>query len=317
MIILKKEIVEAIKEYRENSGSIAAIAKKWGIDRHSLSKYINEDISKLIYFDNNYFKMDEKEILAINDYVCNNLNLSDIKKKYGYKHETFKKKLKVLSIKQNSHLKNINEDFFNEIDNEEKAYILGFILADGYINEPKGFIRIKVSNKDIDILKKMSKVFRLDDNDIKSEIHSETLNINSYITLNRKSIINRLKSYNIFQGKSGKEVPFYNILDNLKRHYIRGIFDGDGHVSSDFQILGFCGSHEVLTFIKNEINNNVSLRFNKNTQPKIYKEGNIYKLKYYGINIRNILEWMYKDSTIYLDRKYNIFLKEKTICRLK
>ena len=76
MIILKKEIVEAIKEYRENNGSIAAIAKKWEIDRHSLSKYINEDISKLIYFDDNYFKMDEKEILAINDYVCNNLNLS-------------------------------------------------------------------------------------------------------------------------------------------------------------------------------------------------------------------------------------------------
>ena len=29
---------------------------------------------------------------------------------------------------------NINETYFSEIDTKEKAYILGYLLADGYIN---------------------------------------------------------------------------------------------------------------------------------------------------------------------------------------
>lgn len=43
---------------------------------------------------------------------------------------------------------NYNRHIFDNIDNEEKAYWLGFILADGYLNLDKHMLRIKLGNKD-------------------------------------------------------------------------------------------------------------------------------------------------------------------------
>ena len=41
-----------------------------------------------------------------------------------------------------------NRHIFDNIDNEEKAYWLGFIVADGYLNLDKHMLRIKLGNKD-------------------------------------------------------------------------------------------------------------------------------------------------------------------------
>lgn len=47
----------------------------------------------------------------------------------------------------------VDEDFFKCINTEEKAYILGFICADGHIEKDR--LNITVSIKDIDILEKL------------------------------------------------------------------------------------------------------------------------------------------------------------------
>ena len=43
---------------------------------------------------------------------------------------------------------NYNRNIFNKIDSEEKAYWLGFIVADGYLNINKHMLRIKLGNRD-------------------------------------------------------------------------------------------------------------------------------------------------------------------------
>lgn len=43
-------------------------------------------------------------------------------------------------------MKNINIDYFNKIDTEDKAYLLGYLLADGYITKN----RLSVSSIDKD-----------------------------------------------------------------------------------------------------------------------------------------------------------------------
>lgn len=50
----------------------------------------------------------------------------------------------------------VNIHFFDIIDNEYKAYILGFILADGHISK-QGNLMITLQSKDIDILDKINK----------------------------------------------------------------------------------------------------------------------------------------------------------------
>ena len=44
----------------------------------------------------------------------------------------------------------LDEKYFDKIDSQNKAYILGFIYADGSIN--KGCLNITLSNKDVEIL---------------------------------------------------------------------------------------------------------------------------------------------------------------------
>ena len=55
-------------------------------------------------------------------------------------------------------LYNFDESFFEDIDNEEKAYILGFISADGSISKNELSIRLQI--KDIDILYKIKNIMK-------------------------------------------------------------------------------------------------------------------------------------------------------------
>jgi hypothetical protein len=52
----------------------------------------------------------------------------------------------------------INESVFDSINTPEKAYILGFVYADGYNNVSKGRIVIALNDKDIDILYQIRQV---------------------------------------------------------------------------------------------------------------------------------------------------------------
>ena len=47
--------------------------------------------------------------------------------------------------------------FFDEINTQEKAYVLGFLFADGYNYEKRGVVSLSLQEKDKEILDKISK----------------------------------------------------------------------------------------------------------------------------------------------------------------
>ena len=65
----------------------------------------------------------------------------------------FKKMGWVRTGKTGKRIYKVNEDFFKCINTEEKAYILGFICADGHVEKDR--LNITVSIKDRDILEKI------------------------------------------------------------------------------------------------------------------------------------------------------------------
>ena len=65
-------------------------------------------------------------------------------------YSTVHAKLRKLNINlPNNHNRlKFDNTVFDKIDTEEKAYWLGFIVADGYLNINKHMLRIKLGNRD-------------------------------------------------------------------------------------------------------------------------------------------------------------------------
>ena len=83
---------------------------------------------------------DEIKQKIIEEYL-NNKSLRKIEEEYGVSRNTISKFLEKNNIKTttgNHYRKYFHqEDFFENINTEEKAYWLGFMFADGYISEKR------------------------------------------------------------------------------------------------------------------------------------------------------------------------------------
>jgi intein/homing endonuclease len=125
---------------------------------------------------------------------------------------------------------------FDVIDTEEKAYWLGFIYADGYIETESNRFGIGISIKDYGHLVKFNSFMKYLGNNIKTKISKQKYKGE----LKEKEICfwrvsdKHLKESLIKQGcfeKKSLILEFPKIPAKLVKHFIRGYFDGDGCVS--------------------------------------------------------------------------------------
>lgn len=313
---IKKEILEAMSFYNNkntNNLSVTAVANKFNIDKQTLFGYLNFDIQtdNLFFYNDTYYLLTEKEISAVEEYASDpSLTFMYIKEKYGFKNETFKKVLDVVGVKSDRRFKvSFNTNKFREIKTESDAYFLGFILADGYLNNSKNTVRVKVADIDSDILFKLADYLELSHYHIKTEYNLLTGNKQRYLSVYRKGIVANLENKGIHQAKSNNEIPYYKIDPSLVRHYIRGIFDGDGYIFKSGWNIGFSISEEVLLFIKDVFDRNLPEGYSNGKKGVQYDEkSNVYRLRIFGkFNVLSVLDYLYKDSTVYLDRKFNLY----------
>lgn len=105
-------------------------------------------------------------------------------------------------------------------------------------------------------------------------------------------------------------LKYPNIPGNLRRHFARGYFDGDGsfgvYGKYKYVNLSCVGTYDILSNLYSEINAEYSLYNNKR-----HKKETII-LSCYTKKAKKILDYMYKDAKIYLDRKYKKYLE---LCR--
>lgn len=224
-----------------------------------------------------------------------------IAEKFNCSNKTIGRLLKKENIESRGNRKIFfNEDIFNEINTAEKAYWIGFITADGYINEDRGFLAIKLQYEDIDHLKKFAKFVDCSEDNIKIEYHNITGKPLCRINLNSRKLVDSLVRLNIRQCKSTNEhvVP---VPDEYIRDYIRGIIDGDGHINT--KNISICNSIEVLSYIKNHLNDKCYTRIDK-----ICDHCNTYRI-FICKNREIVLKYLYYDNCICLNRKYD-FIKE-------
>lgn len=206
-----------------------------------------------------------------------------------------------------------NEYYFDNIDCQEKAYWLGFFAADGYNNVSKGCIEFRLHMQDKDILEKFKSCIGAN-NPIKL-YKQRYINLSLY----SKHLCAKLSEYGLIQAKTyNLQLP--NLENHLMRHFIRGYFDGDGCFSvikrnnrknpnSKIYQFNITGMLEPLKKIQEHLVNNVGVVDNG---LKHRKSTTAVTIHYGGRNVcKRILDYLYEDAAIYLQRKYN---KYKEYC---
>ena len=209
-----------------------------------------------------------------------------------------------------------NDNFFKNIDSEEKAYFLGLLYADGYINDIgyNCYVELTLQTEDEYILKKF--LSSLESNR-KIKIIKKKKYQYSRIIINSKKIVNDLKNMGCTNKKTHTLIFPTKINDKYVHHLIRGFFDGDGCIwrvnNTNTFHMQFTGNVDFLNGIENFLIKNLNVDKKKHYSPcNKNRKDNIRALKYGGNQIvSKIFELLYDNSTIYLNRKYFKFLDAK------
>ena len=211
-------------------------------------------------------------------------------------------KARGLDIKQHCNKKSINSNYFDEIDSEEKAYWLGFLIADGYISDDN---KVELCLKDKDHIEKFKKSLNLGNKISIKKVKQYT----AYrISFKDNHIGERLKNLGCIPRKTFKlSLPILN--DVFMRHFIRGYFDGDGCICmqdslNKTQISFTCGCENFLIQLCEYLNS----KLNFSTDLYVRQSHTAYEIRLFNnINKKELLNYLYKNSSIYLDRKYKLY----------
>jgi len=272
---------------------------------------------------------DEQKIEIVKKYNIGKFTCSELGQIYGVSHNAISSLLQRRGIKirnnkgQISRIYTLNEDYFDSIDTEEKAYFLGLLYADGYNNVKRNAIILSLQESDVDILNIFNK--ELNSNKPLQFIKITHRNPNASNQY-RLSICSKKMSQRLIElgcpNKKSLIIKFPNeeiVSKDLLRHFIRGYFDGDGSFlaylnkkTNSYKWFASVVSTELFCFKLTEI-----LRENLDINTYIYKRHKNRNtttrcLHISGTNqVNKFLDWIYKDSKVFLERKFNKLISSK------
>lgn len=307
-----KNNIELIKNAYENENrSIADIAKNIV---HKRTSYVNQIIkengfqrrTKPIFIPGGLTLEQEKEVCQL--YSTQQYTQKFLSEKFNCSSYIIHKILEKNNINIYTHPKHkkdceLKENYFEVIDTPNKAYILGFIFADG--NVYKNQLSIEIHVRDIELL-----YF------IKRELN--TINKISYrkrentelvcLRVVSEKICSDLGKYGVVPNKTYLTKHLPNIEEELLPHFLRGLVDGDGWISKTpqgYYKIGFVTHFES---VAQDFKSYCETLINKTSQSKITKKnksGNCFVCQFQDKDTtKRLATALYKDAACCLTRKY-------------
>lgn len=294
-------IENIVEEYINSKISIKNLAKKHGIGRDKLTKILKERNVTL----SNERRMNEMIALfdkAIPFYLeCKSI----IKTCDEYKIPTKKLfseylKSKGIEVINYNNKVNLNENIFEVIDTEEKAYWLGFLYADGSVTKTNKRSRLELSLKESDLnhIEKFKEFLQST-----NKIQYKTTKLGNAYRLNVSSV--KLISDLIHKGCVPRKslilkFPSEEIVPRkLIRHFMRGYFEGDGWLGFDttgrYHRCNIVGTYDFIVAFCKVLNMDCE---------RITSKGKAYQYEFKRSQVKELLKFMYSDCNIYLERKY-------------
>ena len=312
--LTQEQADEMLELYKSGNYKAAELAEKYSISESTFHAY------KKRYGVQNVLcpRKTDEEIQHIIDLYLQGYNKNEIERMTKINRITITSILKKNHIKQrwldDYRTYHINVNYFDEIDTPNKAYVLGFLYADGCIGSKKNNIFLSLHKQDKEILEKIRK-------DMEYEMPLEFRNMSKYNEKTGKNTNDQycLKIHCLHMKKSLEKwgvVPrkthiltFPDFLrEDLYRHFIRGVLDGDGCIHKRAKYNGWsnvdiCGTKEFCTGLKNYIEKTLNIHCS------VINSGHTYKAVVGGTHkAEKYLDWLYEDAELYMERKHQIYL---------
>lgn len=219
----------------------------------------------------------------------------------------------------------INQDFFEIIDSDIKAYILGFWYADGCNLLKTTTIRMNLQSADREILERFVKEMNYNGPVTTHKPKRKNRQDLSILSLPSRKLCEDLiklgcppKKTFILKFPTEDQVP-----KRFIRAFIRGYFDGDGNINfyqkwlKDKDRFGtwktsisIPACHHVCHGLYNIVKKELGLNCHIDFPPRYNKNLGRFSIHNFK-NVIPFMEWLYQDAPIFLQRKYDYFHKLK------
>lgn len=208
------------------------------------------------------------------------------------------------------HKYHCNYHYFDQIDTPNKAYILGFLYADGcnYMNNKNAVYhwQIELQMRDADILRDMMREIEYDGRLREVVHHSASMcdrrQVMFYVC--NRHMCEALCLAGVHPRKTYNATWPTWMPDELVPHFIRGLMDGDGCIHAKGHV-SIAGTTDLIEGVRNAIERLTGL------STKLDRCNNAGQTVACRINIREakqFLDWIYKDADLKLKRKYDRYV---------
>lgn len=309
---------------------------KPGSKSHSISHFL-EDIKSLGYEEFNKFNNEKDliEYLYNEYYIKQKLSMLKIGKIIGKEASIISARFKKCNLQARSYREmtlkyHCDENYFENINTEEKAYWLGFLTADGFIQKEcrEGCSRkVGMSLAEIDKghIEKFKKAINAE-NPISTYKVSKGYNENtvySRIMISSEKMATDLIDKGCVEHKSNilKFPTEEQVPKEFLKDFIRGYFDGNGSIkiTKGSNKTKHYDNYQIAIVSTDDMLNKMQDYFL--SQGAMYQRHKLYKRKKehivscfdFGDNVQSLifLEWLYGNANVYLDRKYQRYLRLK------
>lgn len=217
-----------------------------------------------------------------------------------------------LKCNKKKHISN----YFRTIDSEIKAYILGYLVADGSIEEstrkdrPSKLVRLRFGcvTEDDEILKLIQREIAPNNKLRYYQPNEQNHKQTTILQICDKELINDLRTlYNIQPRKTYKnDFNFPNIPKKYERDFIRGFIDGDGSIGRHhFSMI--CNSERFAIQIRDKFLEKIP-----ELKSYIYKENRKYTdywSLHFSMNLKvagKLYNYLYSGASVFLKRKESV-----------
>lgn len=302
---------------QEEYDNIVNLYKRGLTQQQIADKYnVSKDTIKEIFKKKNISKKDKPDLFSIED--MNSIitlynggkTTQEIGMMYNVADETIRRWLDKYGVGRRQSKYTIDEYYFDNIDDQNKAYFLGLLYADGYHNIQKHSISITLQLEDRHILESFSELMQSTrplhfvNNNVKNVNWSDCYKF----TIINKHVSDMMLKYGVSQAKSlTLDFPYW-LSKELYPHFIRGYFDGDGHiVKSKYKYgMSIVGTERFCSALQNIFLNDlgveshmyISTTPDKSTRTLMITNKRSSKI---------FFDYIYNDANLYLKRKHDVY----------